>query len=1204
LRLRALAGLLLLCLPGVLLHSAQPVLVTGTVTDLAGHPLEGVKITAVVEEGDVPSATSDEEGLFWMELPERVPLQFALDGFVRRESTPGPEEHLIIRLLRAAALRVEVLDPEDKPIKGAEVALLESSRDPPSFRGKKEKEKEEREPIAEAGTDKFGVATLGGMAHGQYDIRVRAEGYSEIERWVGVEAGKTATRRIQLQRLIQVTGRIVGPDGRPPVGAEIAGGLSGRRRIGTPDFPWERGYQTDPRFKPKARSKPGAWTKTDKEGRFRLEGTLWGEPPTWSRILVAVAPGFAPTVAWRQATPDAPSIAQEIVLQPAGELRGRVVDEEGNGVTGIRLFVRTSIPYVAEGVEGEEREELETQALLLHTLLGETQEGEPGFPVGAEGHFAIPRVPAGIVRLIPWRPDHDAREPRILMWEEMERQERGEPPEEGPPADTLTLRTESGAVHDGLRLVFRERRSLAGLVEDERGEPILDARVVCRFGEYQMADTRTAGGGRFQLTGLSAEKIRSVEVSAEGYGPEKRKMVPTGGSEPLLFRLKPAGSISGRVFDADTGQPVAPIALRAIPRRKGKETLGRRTSGHSSDPDGAFQVTGVPEGAYDLEVHAHGYLWEVVEKVEVLPRQETPLHPVHLKRGGEIRGVVVGKADALPISGVSILVAPFDSSADRWPFAPSNLGSNRKTTTDDRGEFQLAGVPYGDVRVHVHHVDYPYIAVPATINPDKETPLLDISMGQGGKVEISLLTADGDPARGLVTLQGEETEGIEWMENGRRRPAHQTGRVLFERVPAGRYTAVMASSRGQGKDVEIEVRDGETTRLTLKEEAGTIVTGSITYGGAPVQGAELSVWVKGENGSRTMYGPPSAAGERYETEPLLPGKYLFEAKARVPRQGSAGYRELQLYKSVEVPEGIDRMEVGLAFSDQMVSGRVTREATGEGVEGVRVLLQKVGGSHGAAPGSTTDSRGSFVLLAPDPGTYKVVVHLGGKRQDDLGGWRLLEEQQVSLEQGEKIEGINLRIGPGYDLKGTVRGPDGRPLTGVRIQFVPVAKLSAQGSLPFGTTPPWRSYRSGTDSEGAFLLEGLSAAEGILYVGHHEFAPRWFPGVRPGDGTGPRDIILEVGGALEVILPSGVDPESRDMGLVLTLGRPDLPLPVVIEGGGHSGGSYVQVTAAGSLLLPHLPEGTWTVDATMEDAARRIVVEIHEGQRSQADFSDL
>ena len=65
----------------------------------------------------------------------------------------------------------------------------------------------------------------------------------------------------------------------------------------------------------------------------------------------------------------------------------------------------------------------------------------------------------------------------------------------------------------------------------------------------------------------------SLKASAAGFCPEERTKLATGG-DPVRIRLRPAGSLSGRLFDAETGEPVAAFSLTADPQRRGTEVLG------------------------------------------------------------------------------------------------------------------------------------------------------------------------------------------------------------------------------------------------------------------------------------------------------------------------------------------------------------------------------------------------------------------------------------------------------------------------------------------------------------------------------------------------------------------------------------------------------------------------------------------------------
>jgi hypothetical protein len=155
--------------------------------------------------------------------------------------------------------------------------------------------------------------------------------------------------------------------------------------------------------------------------------------------------------------------------------------------------------------------------------------------------------------------------------------------------------------------------------------------------------------------------------------------------------------------------------------------------------------------------------------------------------------------------------------------------------------------------------------------------------------------------------------------------------------------------------------------------------------------------------------------------------------------------------------------------------------------------------------------------------------------------------------------------------------------GFRVDYV----IEISYSQAFNTT-------YGTDVSGRFALQSIPSDAEILHVFHPDYADAWLP--LP--GAQERDellVILSPGGSLEIRL-SLVWASSPITSVRLT--RAGLPFPLVLF---PSNCSFP--TPVGDLLIPHLEEGTWTVEALHGSVSRRDVVTVREGKRAVADLSE-
>jgi len=236
-----------------------------------------------------------------------------------------------------------------------------------------------------------------------------------------------------------------------------------------------------------------AETRTDAQGVFELGGAR----PRALHALGIDLGGARATLRVLDAScePGETTDLGDVVLAPAGALEGRVVDEELRPLAGVRVRVgplsgelaRYGLPeLVAGGAFGAVDER--GGGVTLFELPDWISALEPRLPLatttsGADGRFALERVPAGSLAVLLDRP---GRAPRLAR----------------------SIELAAGAREDLGDLELGAGRALSGRVLDERGAPVAGAEVRAgRIGEVPIsvfAPARTTGAdGCFSFTGLS-----------------------------------------------------------------------------------------------------------------------------------------------------------------------------------------------------------------------------------------------------------------------------------------------------------------------------------------------------------------------------------------------------------------------------------------------------------------------------------------------------------------------------------------------------------------------------------------------------------------------------------------------------------------------------------------------------------------------------
>jgi RNA polymerase sigma factor (sigma-70 family) len=398
-------------------------------------------------------------------------------------------------------------------------------------------------------TDPTGQFLFDSLSPGAYLIEARrgaAVGRSE-EIVVG-PAGARQDVVIRMQRRPQLSGTVRRQDGRPIAGA----GVTARIGVGVgPETSYTR-------------------TSTDERGAFVLEG-LWPGQVT----LQGDAAGFASETVVLKLTDRAPPV--ELVLQPASQLRGRVLDPSGEPAAFARLTIITQRGGPGEG------------ASRLHTL------------TDRRGLFSVDDL-AGAVEV---RADHGSglgsAGPVQLT--------------PGSPA-SVEVRLRPGAF-------------VSGVVRQPDGSPATGAHV---RGRLRGTGARTLTTGAGFLTWVAREPP-PAETAADGsfrIGPFEAGEVAVRASVPdvpgffstdprpdsewlhlqpgeertgLVLILDPAdGHIAGLVL-GDDARPLAGAMVFVLPEQDGIAVLpgSSRAGAVVSDADGRFRLTRLRRGRYTLQ---------------------------------------------------------------------------------------------------------------------------------------------------------------------------------------------------------------------------------------------------------------------------------------------------------------------------------------------------------------------------------------------------------------------------------------------------------------------------------------------------------------------------------------------------------------------------------------------------------------------------
>lgn len=365
---------------------------------------------------------------------------------------------------------------------------------------------------------------------------------------------------------------------------------------------------------------PEFQTESGADGRF-----AFGRLDDGFYILAAyegewMATDFAPAS-------DGRKVDVVLVLKAAAEISGRVLDAAGEPVPGA----------------------------MVHALRSKQPTPIPPVSTGADGAFHLRVAPGAPVQLLAEAAGHPS---------------------------VLTDEIEPGA--SGVDIVLTGGAALTGKTIDAgSGAPVGAVRMVLVATEMSErgVELRSGPDGAFRIDGLvpGTYALRVVDRNVVLPVPIDGLALLDGAESRVTVSVAPAGAIRGRVVNATRHAPAAGVVIEA--RRYDGLSSGEPRSyrAEPSDAEGAFVLTGLPEGVYELTAEPAGRLFGATpSRIRLITSQRIAETIVTMHEGMTITGRVE-TANGEPAPGAIVLVA---NAADR----------HRHVTADEDGAFEALGV--------------------------------------------------------------------------------------------------------------------------------------------------------------------------------------------------------------------------------------------------------------------------------------------------------------------------------------------------------------------------------------------------------------------------------------------------------------------------------------------------------------------------------
>jgi RNA polymerase sigma factor (sigma-70 family) len=433
-----------------------------------------------------------------------------------------------------------------------------------------------------------------------------------------------------------VTGRVLGPDGKPVAGAQMA------------VVAWQTLYFSSFEMAASSRNWILGRTRADADGKFRLS-VRRPSPQGWTKLrLLAAGDGLG--LAWKWFDMKADSADLEMHLPAEQVVRGRIVDLQGEPVAGARVHVTELTHKPAKGEKNEGG-------------LGVPAEGWPVGPVtatvNARGDFTVRGLGANV------SVEMEVRDDRVEL-------------------RTFTIETADKKAAENVKLALPPARIVEGrVIYEDTGKPVAGARLM----------VVTAGGG--DVTGLTDKEGRyRINVRPPGAqfpesGNELGVHVYPPAGEPYWMTIQGVGWVKGaarqeanvklprgvlvrgKVTEAGSGKPVAGAYVeyngqwmhRGVSADGGSYAFAVPAGAtgpltvNGPTPDFIPQVIGSAETLSDLKGGDRIYYHAVVP-LGLKPGDKDKELPVVLRRGVTMKGRVVGP-DGKPVKHALLFVGEY-----------------------------------------------------------------------------------------------------------------------------------------------------------------------------------------------------------------------------------------------------------------------------------------------------------------------------------------------------------------------------------------------------------------------------------------------------------------------------------------------------------------------------------------------------------------
>jgi protocatechuate 3,4-dioxygenase beta subunit len=355
-------------------------------------------------------------------------------------------------------------------------------------------------------------------------------------------------------------------------------------------------------------------------------------------------------------------------------------------------------------------------------------------------------------------------------------------------------------------------------------------------GSYKVSVGQTSAAGAMNIVGMGGSQYSKTFYPGVTDESKATPIEIKEGTEATNIDITPGKlgrgfAVSGRVVDAESGQPIANTFIGYKPLDSGDTSDTMSFTGNQTDTNGRFRIEGIKPGryaAFTISATGESSGYSDLARFEISEGDVTGIE-IKVRRGATVEGVAVIENNVDP--GVTALLRSISLFAYTSDTKGSTVPSYSRSAINADGGFKLTGLSPG--KLHINMMSFPkqpkgLHVIRTELNGVGQPEGIDVSAG-AQITGVRLVFAYGSTRiRGEVKTEGGVLpQGTTFVvtvtatghsDNNRFIEVDSRGHFVVEDVPPGVY---LLTARSPAKTAQFQ---SATRTITITNEVEVPVT--------------------------------------------------------------------------------------------------------------------------------------------------------------------------------------------------------------------------------------------------------------------------------------------------------------------------------------------------------------------------------------------